>query len=210
MCITEKLCICIPQRTSANKVCKKKRKVTSTSWYRNAVFPHVVFLTLNLQVEDDLVWPKAVTGHTSVVPRILCFHCANNKAPITVDAAPAVNHNRCWGPIAETQICLQLALRFQCHTVTLKREIQLLLRPCTHVLYLVHRLYVCICSVLTSPSATWWLGMDHPLLYRAAQYPSSRGSLLSYWRSGFEPELQIYTRASSAHRGDAVANRCVF
>lgn len=83
-------------------------------WYRCALCPHVVFLTLNLQVEDDLVRPKAVTGHTSVVPRILCFHCADNKAAVTVDAAPAVNHNRCWGTIAETLMCLELASCFQC------------------------------------------------------------------------------------------------
>lgn len=65
---------------------------------------HLFFLTLNLQVEDDLVRPKAVTGHTSVVPRILGFHCANDKAAITVDTPPAVNHNRCWGSIAETHM----------------------------------------------------------------------------------------------------------
>lgn len=62
----------------------------------------VLCLTLDLQVEDDLVRPEAVTGHTRVVPRILCFHSADNEAAVTVDAAPAVNHNRSRGPIAET------------------------------------------------------------------------------------------------------------
>lgn len=58
--------------------------------------------TLNLQVKNDLVRLKAVTGHTSVVPRILCFHCANNKAAVAMDTPSAIDHNRRWGPIAET------------------------------------------------------------------------------------------------------------
>lgn len=67
---------------------------------------------MNLQVEDDLVRPKAVTGHTSVVPRILGFHGADNQAAVTVDTASAVNHNRCRGTIAETQACMELASCF--------------------------------------------------------------------------------------------------
>lgn len=67
----------------------------------NELMCHLLFLTLNLQVEDDLVRPKTVTSHTSVVPRILCFHCANHEAAITMDATSAVDHNRCRGPIAE-------------------------------------------------------------------------------------------------------------
>lgn len=54
--------------------------------------------------------------------------------------------------------------------------------------------------LLTSPSATWWLVMDLPLPYKAARCPSSRGSLQSCWKSGFELELQKYANASSAHR----------
>lgn len=59
--------------------------------------------TLNLQIEDNLLQPKTVAGCTCVVPRILCFHCANHKAPVTMDTAPRVNHNRCWCCIAETK-----------------------------------------------------------------------------------------------------------
>lgn len=69
----------------------------------------VTHFTLNLQVEDNLVRPKAVTGRTSVVPRILCFDCADDKAAIVVDAAPTVNRNRGRGRIAEIQ---QSALYF--------------------------------------------------------------------------------------------------
>lgn len=59
--------------------------------------------TLNLQVQYNLLQPKAVTGCTCVVPRILCFHGANNKAAVTMDAAPRVNHNRRWCSVAERQ-----------------------------------------------------------------------------------------------------------
>lgn len=66
------------------------------------LFIHPAVFTLNLQVEDDFVRPKVVTGHTCVVPRILCFHRADDEAAVVVDAASAVDHNRCWGSIAET------------------------------------------------------------------------------------------------------------
>lgn len=74
----------------------------SDKWSINLSAP-VVKLTLNLQVEDDLVWTKAIAGHTSVIPRILRFHCANNKAAISMDTPPAVYHNRSRGSIAGTQ-----------------------------------------------------------------------------------------------------------
>ena len=57
-------------------------------------------LTLDLQVQDDLVRPKAVTGHAGVVPRILGFHRADDQAAVAVDTASAVNHDRCWGSVA--------------------------------------------------------------------------------------------------------------
>lgn len=62
-----------------------------------------VYCTLNLQVEDNLLQSKTVTGCTCVVPRILSFHCADNKAAVTMDTAPRVNHNRSWCSVAETQ-----------------------------------------------------------------------------------------------------------
>lgn len=63
----------------------------------------LLLLTLNLQVEDDLVRAEAVTGHTRVVPRILCFDGADDKAAVPMDAASAVDHNRRWRPVAGTQ-----------------------------------------------------------------------------------------------------------
>lgn len=67
----------------------------------------VVCLTLDLQVQDDLVRPKAVAAHTSVVPRILCFHRTNDEAAVAMCATPAVDHNRRRGSIAVTQVRLQ-------------------------------------------------------------------------------------------------------
>lgn len=61
-------------------------------------------LTLNLQIKDGLVWTKAVSGHTSVIPRILCFHCPYNKAAISMDTAPVVCCNRSRGSIAVIQM----------------------------------------------------------------------------------------------------------
>lgn len=47
-------------------------------------------LALDLQVERDLVRAPVVAGHTAVVPRILCFHRADDEAAVGVDAAAAV------------------------------------------------------------------------------------------------------------------------
>ena len=54
-------------------------------------------------MEDDLLQAKAVAGHTGVVPRILSFHGADDKAAVTMDTTPGVNHDRGWRHIAETQ-----------------------------------------------------------------------------------------------------------
>ncbi len=100
------------------KICISEASICKKVDIEKQFFPNVVFLTLNLQVEDDLVWPKTVTCHTCVVPRILCFHSANNKAAVTVDAAPAVNHNRCWSSISKKSDMNRCC--FQHHRVTLK------------------------------------------------------------------------------------------
>lgn len=64
----------------------------------------LVSFTLNLQVKDNLFGTKAIAGHTSVIPRILCFHCADYKAAITMDTAAAINHHWCRTSIAKTHI----------------------------------------------------------------------------------------------------------
>lgn len=77
------------------------RNAASTLSNTSRTFTSV--FTLNLQVQNNLLQPKTVTGCTCVVPRILCFHGANNKAAVTMDAAPRVNHNRRRCSVAERQ-----------------------------------------------------------------------------------------------------------
>lgn len=107
-----------------------------------------------------------------------------------MDAAPAVDHNRCWGSIAETCMCVKNRW-----WESMMIQIQILLYLFTLETYVAADMLrcvqsVCVCTVLTSPSATWWLEMDPPLLYREAQCPSSKGWSLSGWMSEFELELQ--------------------
>lgn len=69
-------------------------------------------LTLDLQVECDLVWPPGVGGHTAVIPRVLCFHCTNDEASITVEATAAVHCDRRGGPVGAGETKRRTSLRF--------------------------------------------------------------------------------------------------
>lgn len=70
------------------------------------IWLYVLFVcfTLNLQVKDNLFGTKAIAGHTSVIPRILSFHCADYKAAITMDTATTIDHNWRRASIAKTNV----------------------------------------------------------------------------------------------------------
>ncbi len=57
-------------------------------------------LTLDLQVERDLIWPPVVAGHTAVVPRILCFDCADDEAAVAMDTTATIHQYRCRSSIS--------------------------------------------------------------------------------------------------------------
>ena len=52
-------------------------------------------LALDLEIESNLIWPPVVAGHTAVVPRIFCFHCADDEASIAMDTTTTVNQDIC-------------------------------------------------------------------------------------------------------------------
>lgn len=51
-------------------------------------------LALDLQVKCDLIRPPVVAGHTAVVARVLCFHCADDEAAVAMDTAATIHQNR--------------------------------------------------------------------------------------------------------------------
>lgn len=46
---------------------------------------------MNLEVESDVVVSPAVASHATVVPRILCFHSADDEATVAMHTAATVN-----------------------------------------------------------------------------------------------------------------------
>ena len=57
-------------------------------------------LALDLQVECDLVGPPVVAGNAAVVPRILCFHRADDEAAVAMDTTATIHKDECGSAVS--------------------------------------------------------------------------------------------------------------
>lgn len=59
-------------------------------------------LTLHLQVQRYFISAPVIAGNTRVIPRILSFHGLDDKAAVSVDAAPSVDDGWARAPAEKT------------------------------------------------------------------------------------------------------------
>lgn len=58
-------------------------------------------LTLDLEVQCDLISSPFITGNTNILPRILGFHALDDETPISLNTAAPVSGDRDLTPTAQ-------------------------------------------------------------------------------------------------------------